>query len=45
LSVKYSTEIAGTANIRRMLEELVALLEHVVANPETKLEDLPMVSA
>lgn len=45
LSVKYSTEIADTASVRRMSEELVALLEHVVEKPDTKLQDLPMVSA
>ena len=44
-SLSYNTDLFDTATISRMLGHFQTLLEGIVANPEQRLEDLPLLTA
>jgi amino acid adenylation domain-containing protein len=43
-SLEYNTDLFDTATISRMLEHFQTLLEGIVANPEQRLSDLPILT-
>uniref|UniRef100_UPI003593C16B non-ribosomal peptide synthetase n=1 Tax=Nostoc sp. TaxID=1180 RepID=UPI003593C16B len=44
-SLEYNTDLFDAASIARMAEHLQTLLEGIVANPNQRLSDLPLLSA